>query len=34
MAVALLQFAALFTALRVGRQVRITSAVATSPVRT
>ena len=33
-AVALLQLTALFTALRVGRQVRITSAVATSPVRT
>jgi hypothetical protein len=33
-AVALLQITALFTALRVGRQVRITSAVATSPVRT
>ena len=33
-AVALLQITALFTALRVGRQVRITSAVATSPIRT
>ncbi len=32
-AVALLQLTALFTALRVGRQVRITSAVAASPVR-
>ena len=32
-AVALLQLTALFTALSVGRQVRITSAVAASPVR-
>ena len=31
MAVALLQFAALFTALRVGRQVRIASAVVPTP---